>query len=101
MKQFCNILILAGVMASPSLFAAMSVTLYQDTSKYSDSDSGGEFRAVGDATLDSKVNWSAYNTSTGSGAHNTADANHTYFQTFCTELNESFSPGSPYTITSI
>ena len=92
MKKLCMVLSLAGVMAAPNLFASMSVTLYQDTGNYSYGN-GGEFQAVGDAGLNSVVNWSAYASSTA--------VKDSYFQTFCTEQLEYFSPGSSYSVSSI
>jgi hypothetical protein len=100
MKRFCTALILTGGMGASNLFASMNVTLYQDTSNYSDAAGGGEFRAVGNSganSLDSQVNWSAYSTKTSG----TTSLGQLYFQTFCTELNESFSPNTQYTVTSI
>jgi hypothetical protein len=92
MKKLCMVLSLAGVMAAPNLFASMSVTLYQDTGNYS-AGVGGEFRAVGDVGLNSVVNWSAYASSTA--------VKDSYFQTFCTETVEEFTPGNSYPVTSI
>jgi hypothetical protein len=91
------VLSLAGAMAASNLFAAMQVKLYNDTSSYSDGQ-GGEFQAVGNSDLNSVVNWSAYNTGS---TYNTAGAGNSYFQTFCTETAEEFSPGSTYPVTSI
>jgi hypothetical protein len=82
---------LAGVMAAPNLFASMSVTLYQGTGNYSFGN-GGEFRAVGDAGLNAVVNWSAYS----QGALNNTALSGQYFQTFCIEDTEYFSPGTKY-----
>jgi hypothetical protein len=79
-------------MATPSLFAAMSVTLWQDTGNYSYGN-GGEFQAVGNADLNTAVNWGAYASSTAVQGQS--------FQTFCTETSEYFSPGNPYPVTSI
>ena len=100
------VLSLAGVMAASNLFASMSVTLVDDTSQYSYAN-GGEFRAVGDSGLDAAVNWSAYSTST-KGAISAADGSswgggsvsvdQAYFQTFCIEYNEEFSPGASYSV---
>jgi hypothetical protein len=87
MKKLCVLASLAGVMAAPSLFATMQVTLYQDTSSYSYG-SGGEFRAVGNKDLNNVVNWSAYSGNTASSG--------SYFQTFCIEDTEFFSPGTRY-----
>ncbi len=97
MKKRWLVLGLAGVMVAPQVFGSMSVTLYQDTSNYSYGN-GGEFRAVGNAGLNAVVDWAAYNSST---ANNTAGQNDAYFQTFCTEQLEYFSPGSSYSISSI
>jgi len=97
MKKFCIILSLAGVMAVPNLFASLSVTLYQDTSNFSDNNyGGGEFRAVGNSGLDSVVNWGAYTAATSG-----TTSGQQYFQTFCTELQEEFYPGTSYNISSI
>ena len=98
MKKLCMVLSLAGVMAASNLFAAMQVTLYQDTANYSDANGGGEFRAVGNSDLNNIVNWNAYNTGS---TYNTAGVGDAYFQTFCTETAEYFSPGNTYPVTSI
>ena len=100
------VLSLAGVMAAPSLFASMSVTLLDKTSSYSQG-VGGEFRAVSDSGLDSVVNWSAYSTSTrgtvgaadvGTWGYSSGLNNQAYFQTFCIEHNEEFTPGVSYSV---
>jgi hypothetical protein len=104
MRKLCLVASLAAVMAAPSLFASMSVTLLDNTSKYSYGN-GGEFRAVGDAGLNNVVNWNAYSASTkgtigaadvGSWGYNSGLAGKLYFQTFCIEDTEYFSPGSSY-----
>jgi hypothetical protein len=71
---------------------------------------GGEFRAVGDAGLNAAVNWSAYSSATkgttsdavdgGSWGYNSqlAVAGKTYFQTFCIEFTEEFTPGAKYSV---
>jgi len=82
----------SAMVLAPSLFASLSVTLYQDTGNYTAGD-GGEFRAVGNADLNSVVDWSAYSAATS--------ASQQYFQTFCTETSEYFTPGNTYTISSI
>ena len=92
MKKLYMVLSLTGAMATLNLFASMSVTLYQDGGNYSYGN-GGEFRAVGDAGLDGVVNWGAYSAATSGGQQ--------YFQTFCTETSEYFSPGNTYPVTSI
>jgi hypothetical protein len=103
MKKIICLAGLAGVMAAPNLFASMNVTLYDDTGSYADGQ-GGEFRAVGDAGLNSVVNWSAYSPltqgTTTSSEYNSALGSQ-YFQTFCTETAEEFSPGNSYPVTSI
>jgi len=92
------------------------ITLVDNTSLYSAGD-GGEFRAGGNADLQSQVDWLAYSTipgkvttglmsdaiDDGSWGYNSGLAvNGTrYFQTFCTELNEEFYPGGTYNVTSI
>jgi len=108
MKKFCMVLSLAGLMAVPNLFASMSVTLMDDTSSYSYGN-GGEFRAVGNNPgLDSVINWSAYSTSTKGTVTATTDGSswgyssglsgQEYFQTFCIEVNEEFTPGTTYNV---
>src|SRR5580704_8978896 len=100
MKTMNKIWVLAGLvglLGAHSLQASLQVTLYQDLANYSDSASGGEFRAVVAGTptsLGAYVNWGAYTSQT-------ADPGHTYFQTFCTEHSEHFVPGTQYTISSI
>jgi len=106
MKKFCMVLSLAGVMAVPNLFASMSVTLMDNTSQYSYND-GGEFRAVGNPSLNSVINWSAYSTLTkgtvsfvtdGSSWGYTGLDGQDYFQTFCIETSEYFYPGTTYDV---
>jgi hypothetical protein len=92
MKKLCLIASLAGVLAAPSVFASMTITLSDDTANYS-YNNGGEFQAVGNQALNSAVNWSAYSTSTA--------VKGTSFQTFCTEELEEFYPGTQYQVTSI
>jgi hypothetical protein len=113
-KSFYVILTLAGMVAAPNLFAGMSVTLLDNgylnnnpANAYSQGN-GGEFRAVGDAGLDSIVNWNAYATTTSGKISSTVDNpswgynsgldNDSYFQTFCVEFNEEFTPGTPYSV---
>jgi hypothetical protein len=114
MKRLCMLATLAGVMAAPSLFASMSVTLvdssYMTSGNTYSYGNGGEFRAVGDADLDSVVNWNAYSDSTkgttsdavdnGSWGYGTGLAlpEKNYFQTFCIEANEEFTPGNTYSV---
>ena len=118
MKKTCMVLGLAGLMAAPNLFAAMSVTLMDDTPgmnstySYSQGD-GGEFRAVGNTALNSIVNWGAYSSATKGTVTAANDGSSwgygqglalpgsEYFQTFCTELLEEYTPGGLYPISSI
>lgn len=125
MKKYWIVLSLAGVMAAPNLFAAMQITLmdngstsgqvYNLSTEYSYGN-GGEFRAVGNSgsgSLDSIVNWSAYAATTQGTVGSAADAGtwgygsglavngNRYFQTFCTELQEEYTPGGTYTISSV
>ena len=106
MKKFCIILSFAGVMAVPNLFASMSVTLIDNTSQYS-YNNGGEFRAVGSADLlaadPGLAGYSSFTSGTISAAtdgsswgYNSGLIGQTYFQTFCIEYNEEFSPGTSY-----
>src|ERR1700733_13782097 len=105
MNKICTLLSLSGVMAAPHLFASMSVTLLDNTSTYSH-DNGGEFRAVGNASLDAVVDWAAYTSQTSgtishstdgsSWGYNNGLAGSSYFQTFCIEYNEAFTPGTVY-----
>jgi len=93
MRKLCVVLWLAGLFAMSSAQAAMQVTLYQDLSNYS-SGNGGEFNAVPNvALLSANPTLSGYSSAT-------ADLlNETYFQTFCIETMEYFSPGSTYNVT--
>jgi hypothetical protein len=94
MKKLYMVLSLAGAMAAPNVFASMTVVLTQNTSQYSAGD-GGEFRATGggNPTLNSIVNWNAYNTG---AAANTAGSGDAYFQTFCIQTTVYFYPGTTY-----
>ncbi len=97
----------ASLLAAPNLFADMSITMMDNTSQYSAGD-GGEFRAVVSGVA---VDWNAYSSATkgtvssgtdgGSWGYNSGLDGKQYFQTFCAELNEEFSPGGVYTISSI
>src|ERR1700744_1927647 len=107
MNKICTLLSLSGVMAAPHLFASMSVTLLDNTSTYSHG-VGGEFRAVGNSGLDAVVDWAAYTSQTsGTISHSTDGSSQgyssglngdAYFQTFCIEYNESFTPGNTYSV---
>lgn len=85
---------LVGVLEVPAVQAQMQVTLYQDLSNYSYSD-GGEFRALPNAAL-----LSFANPTLAGYAPATADptAVNPYFQTFCVETSEYFTPGNTYTV---
>jgi hypothetical protein len=114
MKKVCLAIALAGIVATPSLFAAMSVTLVDSAGNTTGNTysygNGGEFRAVGDAGLNAVVNWNAYSTTTsgttsdavdgGSWGYNSglAVAGQKYFQTFCIEYTEEFIPGGTYAV---
>ena len=87
MKKLCLVLSLAGVMAAPSLFASWTITLTQNTGQYSYG-TGGEFRASG--TVVSAVDLSSYSAATAGAG---------YFQTFCIESTEYFTPGATYNVT--
>jgi hypothetical protein len=109
MKRLYAIIGMAGALCTPALQASMNITLLDDTSQYSYG-VGGEFRAVGDSGLNSAVNWAAYsaqtqgtigNSDTGSWGYSSGLYGQKYFQTFCTETSEEFSPGSQYAISSI
>ena len=106
-KKCCAVIGAASLLAAPNLFASMSITMMDNTGQYSAGD-GGEFRAV---TTGVPVDWNAYSSATsgtvtsgtdgGSWGYNSGLDGQQYFQTFCTELNEEFSPGGLYTVTSI
>jgi hypothetical protein len=108
MKKLYIILSLAVVMAVPNLFASMSVTLIDNTSQYS-YNNGGEFRAIGNADLLAANPGLAGYSSLTEGTIGSADVSswgyssglsgQIYFQTFCIEYNEEFSPGASYGVT--
>jgi len=102
------------VTAAP-VFAGMTVTLYQDNvdlltaaqpvgSAYSWAN-GGEFRAFGNAALNSVIGWSSYNASaaantTGNDVPNFHPPPTTlYFQTFCVDVDTHFNEGVAYNAT--
>jgi hypothetical protein len=114
MRKLALAIALAGVVATPSLFAVMSVTLVDSSGNnagltYSYAN-GGEFRAVGNADLNAAVNWSAYSTTTSGTTSDAIDggswgygsglavAGQKYFQTFCIEYTEEFTPGGTYAV---
>ena len=96
----------AGLLAAPSLFASMQVTLLDNTGLSSHSDAG-EFRAVGNDALDAVVNWEAYSSATTgtvgataakSWSYKPSRAGGKYFETFWIEYDEMVSPGTPYNV---
>ncbi|MGA3164353.1 MAG: hypothetical protein ABSD77_09215 [Verrucomicrobiota bacterium] len=92
MKRLCVLAGLVGVLAVPAVQAAMQVTLNQDLSNYSYG-VGGEFSALPNAALLS------VNPTLAGYASTTAGSTAPYFQTFCIETGEEFSPGSAYNVT--
>ncbi len=94
MKRLCVLACLAGILAAPAVQAAMQVTLYQDLSNYS-SGVGGEFSARPDAALLSANPALAGYSSATAGL----TAASPYFQTFCIEVAEEFTPGAAYNVT--
>jgi hypothetical protein len=89
MKQLWVLVGLVGLLCAPALQAAM-VTPVNDTSNYSYGN-GGEFRV-----LSSDLSWVLPNyVSSTSGTVGTTP----YFQTFCIETSEYFSPGTAYSAT--
>jgi hypothetical protein len=72
----------------------MQVTLYQDLANYSFSD-GGEFRAVPDANL---LNFANPTLAGYVPATANSTAVNPYFQTFCVEKSEYFTPGNAYDV---
>jgi hypothetical protein len=110
MNKILTLVGLGALCCAPAVNASMNITLIDDTSHYSFGD-GGEFRAVGDSGLNSAINWNAYSTVTtgtitgatdgGSWGYSSGLDGQRYFQTFCTEIAEEFSPGSSYPVTAI
>jgi len=94
MKKFYIAIALAGILSSTVVYGSMQVTLAQDTAKYS-SGTGGEFRATpgGTPSLLSAMNPALYSAVTSGGSGSSF-----YFQTFCIEHGETFSPGTTYNV---
>ena len=94
MKRLFVLACLAGLIAVSTVQAAMQVALYQDLSHFSYGDAG-EFSAVPNAAL------LAVNPTLAGYSLETADlsAVNPFFQTFCVEKAEYFSPGSGYDVT--
>jgi hypothetical protein len=89
MKYIVAVVGAAALAAAPASWAAMTVSLQQNTSQYS-AGNGGEFRATGSVISDANPTLAGYSALTsGSG----------YFQTFCIEYNEEFTPGVSYDVT--
>jgi hypothetical protein len=94
MKKLCIAIALAGALAAPALQAAMTIKPLSDnstTTGYTGGNNGGEFRAsaVSADLLAATVNLQGY-------ASTTAGAN--WFQTFCIERTETFSPNTTYEV---
>ena len=89
--QLLGFLLLCPVVA----LGQMQVTLNRNTSSYSFGD-GGEFRAMAGGTpnLVTAIDGSAYSPLTSGMI-----SGQFYFQTFCIEINENFTPGTPYNVT--
>lgn len=107
MKRLVVLAGVVGMLSAPAVQAAMQVTLMDDTSQYSYGN-GGEFRAVGNSDLlGALYNLAAYSSSTkgtvgaadvGSWGYSSGLAGQSYFQTFCIETSEEFSPGAAYNV---
>jgi hypothetical protein len=109
MKKIATLVGFVCLLTVVKLTAAMQVTLMDDTSQYSYSN-GGEFRAVPNSALLSQVDLNAYSASAGttgtisqgtdgnSWGYNSGMIGHVYFQTFCVEYNEEFTPGTTYSV---
>lgn len=88
---------LAATLAMPVARATMQVTPSAEYGQYSSTFNngtigGGEFRATANPELKAAINWNAYSTSTG-------DKDSSWFQTFCIEYGEHFTPGNTYNVT--
>jgi hypothetical protein len=105
MKKLWLVAALGAAMAAPNVFAQMTVVLLDDQSQYSYG-VGGEFRAVGNAALDSGIDFGAYSALTSgtisagtdgsASGYNSGLNGETYFQTFCIQTTVEFSPGTTY-----
>jgi hypothetical protein len=93
MRRLCIAACMAGILSSTAVYGTMQVTLAQG-SGFSFGN-GGEFRATpgGSPSLLSAMNPALYSPST-SGYNGSSY----YFQTFCIEHGETFSPGAPYNV---
>src|SRR6516225_2333252 len=106
MKKLYVVAAVVGVLFVWAAQADMQITLVDSSGNlsgnYYSAGNGGEFRAIGNADLNSIVNWGAYASSTqgvtqnaidnGSWGYNSglAVTGQRYFQTFCIEYNEEF-----------
>lgn len=94
MKRLCVLVCLVGILVVPAAQAAMQITLYQDLSNYSYG-VGGEFSARPDAALlSANPTLAGYTPATAN-----ATAINPFFQTFCIEVAEEFTPGTAYNVT--
>lgn len=91
MKKLSILISVAGVLCAPALQAALQVTLTQNTALYSYGN-GGEFRASGSVIAGVNPTLWGYSPATAQGGVGA------YFQTFCIETSEYFSPGVAYNI---
>ena len=114
MKKLYVVAAVVGVLFVWAAQADMQITLVDSSGNlsgnYYSAGNGGEFRAIGNADLNSIVNWGAYASSTqgvtqnaidnGSWGYNSglAVTGQRYFQTFCIEYNEEFTPGGTYSV---
>ena len=89
MKKLSILISVAGVLCAPALQAALQVTLTQNTALYSYGN-GGEFRASGSVIAGVNPTLWGYSPATAQGGVGA------YFQTFCIETSEYFSPGVAY-----
>lgn len=80
-----------------TLQASLQITLTQNTSQYSYGN-GGEFRASGTVISGVNPSLAGYNKSSSDNTAGTVSGN-AYFQTFCIETSEYFSPGVTYNVT--
>ncbi|MGO8699205.1 MAG: hypothetical protein ACLQVY_15970 [Limisphaerales bacterium] len=100
----------SGALCCVPIADAQMITMIDNTSQYSYGD-GGEFRAIGDLALNSVIDWNAYSPGKTTGNVTSGDSGswgyskslfgEKYFQTFCTEIAEEFTPGDSYSVTSI
>lgn len=107
MRNLFLLISVAGAISAGTTHAAMTATLLDNTSQYSFGN-GGEFRAVASADLvAATMNLQGYSpltkgiisaaTDGSSWGYKASQVGSFYFQTFCIEYNEHFSPGVTYT----